>query len=135
MANPFDAACWPEMEISYAYPTQTSAADGPTIQSRSVDTKVPRLIRLSNPTARPVVWRDVEDHAQTMQAKPWPVVLPVLGSREDGIHVGPTSTRLTKNVANANQLAGIRAVTTAIDGGGNRAQANVVVDCEGVACQ
>ncbi len=80
MANPFDAACWPEMEISYAYPTQTSAADGPTIQSRSVDTKVPRLIRLSNPTARPVVWRDVEDHAQTMQAKPWPVVLPVLGS-------------------------------------------------------
>ena len=59
----------------------------------------------------------------------------VLGSREDGIHVGPTSTRLTKNTANANQLAGIRAATTAVDGGGNRAQANVVVNCEGIACQ
>lgn len=47
----------------------------------------------------------------------------------------PTSTTATENPANANQLAGIRAATTVVDGGGNRADAKVVVDCEGVASE
>lgn len=58
----------------------------------------------------------------------------VTGSREDGIHVGPTTT-VTKNVARANQLVGLRAAPPgAIDGGGNKASAHPFGDCEGFDC-
>ena len=79
MANPYDNAGWPEIEVAFAYPTQTSPFSGQTIQSRAVDTRVARTFRLRNPNARPIVWLDVERHAQAMQARAWPVVIPGVG--------------------------------------------------------
>lgn len=56
------------------------------------------------------------------------------GSREDGIHVGPTTT-VAKNSARANLLVGLRAAPAgAIDGGGNKASANPFGDCDGFVC-
>lgn len=56
-----------------------------------------------------------------------------IGNREDGIHVASPAT-LVKNTSIANQLGGIRTAPPGIDGGGNKANANVVIDCEGFVC-
>lgn len=80
MANPYDNAAWPEIEVSFEYPTQISPFEGQTIQSRAVDTRTARTFRLSNPNTRPIVWMDVERHAQAMQAKAWSVVIPGVGA-------------------------------------------------------
>lgn len=80
MANPYDNAAWPEIEVTYEYPTITSPFEGQTVQSRAVDTRTARTFRLSNPHARPIVWLDVESHAQAMQAKAWAVVIPGIGA-------------------------------------------------------